>query len=121
MPIPNVDRRPRKFAGSADTAVKLRGQLQQSGVNSRFNVEADSLNAAVLAPGVAEGGATMELFVRDVVREITQKAGQKCTAVRRILVPVEQAAHIEQVLVGKLQKKDREDGITSWKGLPGIR
>ena len=52
-----------------------------------MNIEADSLNAAVLAPDVADGSPTFALFLKDVVREMTQKSGQKCTAVRRILVP----------------------------------
>ncbi|MEM1206514.1 MAG: 3,4-dehydroadipyl-CoA semialdehyde dehydrogenase [Acidobacteriota bacterium] len=75
------------FTGSADTARALRANPGIAAANTRFNVEADSLNAAVLAPGVGPGSATWDLFVRDVVREMTQKAGQKCTAVRRILVP----------------------------------
>jgi len=75
------------FTGSADTALGLRGMQNLLATSVRVNVEADSLNAAVLAPDVASGSATFELFVRDVAREMTQKAGQKCTAVRRILVP----------------------------------
>jgi 3,4-dehydroadipyl-CoA semialdehyde dehydrogenase len=77
------------FTGSADTARELRTRAQRLPANPRFNVEADSLNAAVLAPDVDPGGdgVTWELFTRDVIREITQKAGQKCTAVRRIGVP----------------------------------
>jgi 3,4-dehydroadipyl-CoA semialdehyde dehydrogenase len=74
------------FTGSADTARKLRSRAQLQHANARFNVEADSLNAAVLGPDAADG-PTFDLFIRDVAREITQKAGQKCTAVRRVLVP----------------------------------
>jgi len=70
------------FTGSSNTAAKLREQLARRG--ARLNVEADSLNAAVLGPDVAAGSATWDLFVADVVRDVTQKAGQKCTAVRRI-------------------------------------
>src|SRR5216684_4522153 len=70
------------FTGSSQTAAKLREQLARRG--ARLNVEADSLNAAVLGPDVAPGSATWDLFVADVVRDVTQKAGQKCTAVRRI-------------------------------------
>ena len=53
----------------------------------RVNVEADSLNAAVLGPDVAEGSETWDLFLSDVARDMTQKAGQKCTAIRRAYVP----------------------------------
>jgi len=70
------------FTGSSQTAAKLREQLARRG--ARLNVEADSLNAAVLGPDVSPGSATWDLFVADVVRDVTQKAGQKCTAVRRI-------------------------------------
>lgn len=91
------------FTGSADTAAGLRDRENLRRANTRVNVEADSLNAAVLAPGVAaEGGATWELFLRDVVREITQKTGQKCTAVRRILVPAEDADRAQEALAGLL-------------------
>ena len=68
----------------------------------RFNVEADSLNAAVLAPDVHPGSPTFDRFVQDVAREITQKAGQKCTAVRRILAPKEIEAQVAEALVAKL-------------------
>ena len=53
----------------------------------RVNVEADSLNAAVLGPDVEPRSDMYELFLKDVVRDMTQKAGQKCTAIRRVLVP----------------------------------
>lgn len=92
------------FTGSAVTARKLRTRAHQLPANPRFNVEADSLNAAVLAPDVETGGdgATWELFLRDVVREITQKAGQKCTAVRRILVPKAALDTVREALAARL-------------------
>ena len=89
------------FTGSADTAAHLRDRDNLRRTNTRVNVEADSLNAAVLAPGVADG-ATFDLFLKDVVREMTQKAGQKCTAVRRILVPAEALDRVEGALAGRL-------------------
>jgi 3,4-dehydroadipyl-CoA semialdehyde dehydrogenase len=75
------------FTGSADTGAKLRttGSIVSGSV--RLNIEADSLNTAVLGPDVAAGSDTYRMFLREVVRDVTQKAGQKCTAVRRILVP----------------------------------
>jgi oxepin-CoA hydrolase/3-oxo-5,6-dehydrosuberyl-CoA semialdehyde dehydrogenase len=74
------------FTGSASTALGLRGKRNLLASSTRVNIEADSLNAAVLGPDVEPGDETWAVFLRDVVREMTQKTGQKCTAVRRILV-----------------------------------
>lgn len=90
------------FTGSADTAATLRNRPRLLEVNVHVNVEADSLNAAVLAPDVAAGSIAWELFVKDVVREMTQKTGQKCTAVRRILVPAGRLDEVAQALSAKL-------------------
>jgi oxepin-CoA hydrolase/3-oxo-5,6-dehydrosuberyl-CoA semialdehyde dehydrogenase len=92
------------FTGSADTARGLRSRDNLLAANTRVNVEADSLNAAVLGPDVQEGSATFGLFLKDVVREMTQKSGQKCTAVRRILVPVGQIDAVQETLVAKLSE-----------------
>ncbi len=86
------------FTGSAATASGLRGRRNLLEASVRTNVEADSLNAATLGPDIAPGTAAWELFLRDVVREMTQKSGQKCTAVRRILVPRERLADVEGAL-----------------------
>ena len=75
------------FTGSSDTALKIRQMPAVLRHSVRVNVEADSLNAAVLGPDAAPGGETCELFLKDVLRDMTQKAGQKCTAIRRVLVP----------------------------------
>jgi oxepin-CoA hydrolase/3-oxo-5,6-dehydrosuberyl-CoA semialdehyde dehydrogenase len=75
------------FTGSSITAAKLREGKSVVRDATRINVEADSLNAAVLGPDADEGGDVMNLFTSDVVREMTQKTGQKCTAIRRIYVP----------------------------------
>jgi oxepin-CoA hydrolase/3-oxo-5,6-dehydrosuberyl-CoA semialdehyde dehydrogenase len=88
------------FTGSSQTAAKLREQLARRG--ARLNVEADSLNAAVLGPDVQPGSATWDLFLGDVTRDITQKAGQKCTAVRRILVGSKQLGAAQEALVERL-------------------
>jgi oxepin-CoA hydrolase/3-oxo-5,6-dehydrosuberyl-CoA semialdehyde dehydrogenase len=80
------------FTGSSGTARRLRAHAAFVERGARLNVEADSLNAVVLAPDVEPGSDGFDLFVRDVVREMTQKAGQKCTATRRILVPREAVA-----------------------------
>lgn len=75
------------FTGGSATAATLRAHpaIVRHGV--RLNVEADSLNAAVLAPDVDLTGELGGLFLADVVRDMTQKTGQKCTAIRRVLVP----------------------------------
>lgn len=75
------------FTGSMATALSLRDRHNLAAASTRLNVEADSLNAAVLGPDVDTAGPTFDLFRRDVEREMTQKSGQKCTAVRRILAP----------------------------------
>ena len=92
------------FTGSADTARIFRTHAHLVDVNVRLNVEADSLNAAVLGPDVAADATTMELFLKDVAREMTQKTGQKCTAVRRILVPSAQLARVREQLIERLDK-----------------
>jgi len=92
------------FTGSAATAGRLKGLANLNIANTRVNIEADSLNAAVLAPDVESGSATMELFVRDVVREMTQKSGQKCTAVRRILVPESRLEAVQAALIDDLRQ-----------------
>jgi oxepin-CoA hydrolase/3-oxo-5,6-dehydrosuberyl-CoA semialdehyde dehydrogenase len=67
------------------------------------NVEADSLNAAVLGPEAEPGSETCDLFLKDVLRDVTQKAGQKCTAIRRILVPAAAATRVRDELVERLR------------------
>jgi oxepin-CoA hydrolase/3-oxo-5,6-dehydrosuberyl-CoA semialdehyde dehydrogenase len=69
----------------------------------RVNVEADSLNAAVLGPDAEPGGDMYEVFLKDVLRDMTQKAGQKCTAIRRVLVPHELAVTVRDDLVEGLK------------------
>jgi oxepin-CoA hydrolase/3-oxo-5,6-dehydrosuberyl-CoA semialdehyde dehydrogenase len=83
------------FTGSSNTGVALRGGKSVLAHSVRVNVEADSLNAAVLGPDVDDDSDVMDLFITDVARDATQKAGQKCTAIRRVYVP---AAKLEAVL-----------------------
>ncbi len=90
------------FTGSADTGYLLRSKERLLRRSVRVNIEADSLNAAVLAPDVGPGSETWNLFLRDVVTDITQKAGQKCTAIRRILVPHERLEEVEGELKARL-------------------
>jgi oxepin-CoA hydrolase/3-oxo-5,6-dehydrosuberyl-CoA semialdehyde dehydrogenase len=90
------------FTGSSGTAAKLRQEKSVLHEGTHINVEADSLNAAVLGPDVDEGSDVMHLFVADVVRDMTQKTGQKCTAIRRIYVPKDKIAHVLERLCERL-------------------
>jgi oxepin-CoA hydrolase / 3-oxo-5,6-dehydrosuberyl-CoA semialdehyde dehydrogenase len=75
------------FTGSAATAAKLRSHPAVVRESVRFTAEADSLNASILGPDAEPGSPELDLFVKEVAREMTAKAGQKCTAIRRALVP----------------------------------
>lgn len=90
------------FTGSADTALALRRRERLLAAGTRVNVEADSLNAAVLGPDAAPGTPAFDKLVRDVAHEITQKAGQKCTAIRRVLAPRERLDAVREALAARL-------------------
>jgi 3,4-dehydroadipyl-CoA semialdehyde dehydrogenase len=75
------------FTGSADTGESIRQHPRIRRQNIRVNIEADSLNAALLGPDVQPDSLEFGFFAREVVREMTSKTGQKCTAIRRVLVP----------------------------------
>ena len=75
------------FTGSADTAAMLRSNQNLIRASVPFTAEADSLNCAVLAPDVTPADPEFDLFIKEVAREMTGKAGQKCTAIRRVIVP----------------------------------
>jgi oxepin-CoA hydrolase / 3-oxo-5,6-dehydrosuberyl-CoA semialdehyde dehydrogenase len=75
------------FTGSASTGLLLRTNRAILENNVRFNQEADSLNFSMLGPDAEPGTAEFDLFVKEVAKEMTVKAGQKCTAIRRTLVP----------------------------------
>jgi 3,4-dehydroadipyl-CoA semialdehyde dehydrogenase len=75
------------FTGSAETGRIIRSHPAVSERSVRCNIEADSINSALLAPHATEGSEAFNLLVTEVVREMTQKSGQKCTAIRRIFVP----------------------------------
>jgi oxepin-CoA hydrolase/3-oxo-5,6-dehydrosuberyl-CoA semialdehyde dehydrogenase len=92
------------FTGSADTAAKLRVHPNLIRHSVPFNAEADSLNCAILGPDVSPDAPEFELFVKEVVREMTAKAGQKCTAIRRTLVPRERLDAVAQALKARLAK-----------------
>jgi oxepin-CoA hydrolase/3-oxo-5,6-dehydrosuberyl-CoA semialdehyde dehydrogenase len=90
------------FTGSSATARALRGHPRVVAESVRVNIEADSLNAAVLGPDVDTGSETFALFVADVVRDMTQKTGQKCTAIRRVFVPAGRADDVCAALADRL-------------------
>jgi 3,4-dehydroadipyl-CoA semialdehyde dehydrogenase len=83
------------FTGSADTAALIRSHAAVTQRSVRVNIEADSVNSAVLLAGAAADSIVLDLLAKEVAREMTVKSGQKCTAIRRIFVPeaaYEQAA-----------------------------
>jgi 3,4-dehydroadipyl-CoA semialdehyde dehydrogenase len=90
------------FTGSADTAARVRGHANVVAHSVAVNIEADSVNAALLAPDAAPGSTAFDAFLREVVREMTVKAGQKCTAIRRIFVPAARADAVTEALQAKL-------------------
>ena len=92
------------FTGSADTAAKLRVHPNLVRHAIPFNAEADSLNAAVLAPDVTPDDEEFDLFVKEVAREMTVKAGQKCTAIRRAIVPRQYIDEVSKRLRARLAK-----------------
>jgi len=88
------------FTGSSATAERLAKEAKVLSREVRLNVEADSLNAAVLGEGVDDD--TYQLFLKDVVKEMTQKTGQKCTAIRRIFVPASMMDRVREDLADRL-------------------
>ncbi len=92
------------FTGSTDTAAKLRAHPNLIARSVPFNAEADSLNCAILAPDATPGSEEFDLFVKEVVREMIVKAGQKCTAIRRALVPRQHVDAVATAMRDRLAK-----------------
>ncbi len=92
------------FTGSANTALKLRSNPLILGNSVRFTSEADSLNASILGPDAAPGTPEFDLFIKEVSREMTTKAGQKCTAIRRIIAPESTTEAVIEALSARLGK-----------------
>ena len=90
------------FTGSATTAYLIRSHPAVLARGIRVNIEADSVNAALLGPDACAGGPAFDFFVREVVKEMTVKAGQKCTAIRRALVPANQARAACEAICARL-------------------
>ncbi len=92
------------FTGSASTAYKLRTHPTVMRESVKFIAEQDSLNASILGPDAAPGTPEFDLFVREVAIEMTVKAGQKCTAIRRAIAPAEHMDAVEEALRDRLAK-----------------
>jgi oxepin-CoA hydrolase/3-oxo-5,6-dehydrosuberyl-CoA semialdehyde dehydrogenase len=90
------------FTGSASTALKLRTHPTVMGESVKFISEQDSLNASLLGPEAAPGTPEFDLFIREVAIEMTVKAGQKCTAIRRAMAPAEYLDAVQQALAERL-------------------
>ena len=92
------------FTGSADTALKLRSSPHLLANSVRVMAEQDSLNASILGPDAAPGTPEFDLFIKEILREMTTKAGQKCTAIRRIIAPDTSVDAVIAALSAKLSK-----------------
>ncbi len=92
------------FTGSAATARQLRAHPAVVGRAVRFNAEADSLNCSILGPDAKPGTPEFDLYVRQLVTEMTVKAGQKCTAIRRALVPTGLAGPVAEAATAQLAR-----------------
>jgi oxepin-CoA hydrolase/3-oxo-5,6-dehydrosuberyl-CoA semialdehyde dehydrogenase len=99
------------FTGSAWTGRKLKSHPAVVNNSVRFTMEADSLNAAILGPDAVPRTAEFDLFVKEVAHEMTTKAGQKCTAIRRVFAPRPQVQAVIAALRDRLEKTSL--------GLPG--
>jgi len=92
------------FTGSATTGLKLRQHPVLMRNSVRFTMEADSLNSSILGPDALPGTPEFDLFVKEVAREMTVKCGQKCTAIRRAIVPRAVAGEVIEALKQRLGK-----------------
>ena len=92
------------FTGSASTGKILKSLPLITEESVSFNLEADSLNASILGTKAVPGTVEFDLFIKECVKEITIKTGQKCTAVRRIIVPEDFIDEVEKAISEKLSK-----------------
>ena len=104
------------FTGSAETAMKLQTHPVIARESVRFIAERDSLNASVLGPDAGPGTPEFDLFIKEIAREMTVKAGQKCTAIRRAMAPAEHLDAVQAALIERLGKArigdPRQEGVT---------
>ena len=92
------------FTGSADTAETIRMHPAIARRSVRVNIEADSVNSALLMPDATPGSEAFDLMIKEVAREMTQKSGQKCTAIRRAFVPRAHYAQAAEAIAARLAK-----------------
>ncbi|MCX5761386.1 MAG: aldehyde dehydrogenase family protein, partial [Gemmatimonadetes bacterium] len=104
------------FTGSADTGRMLKQMPAIVRNNVRFNVEADSLNFSMLGPDAAPGTEEFDLFIKEVANEMTSKAGQKCTAIRRTIVPETMVDDVRAALAKRLAGT-----VIGDPAVPGVR
>ncbi len=111
------------FTGSAETALMLRSNPNLLRASTRFIAEQDSLNASILGPDAAPGTPEFDAFIKEVHREMTAKAGQKCTAIRRVIVPEAHRAAVIEALSARLAKTaigDPRDEVTRMGALASL-
>lgn len=92
------------FTGSASTGLMLKKNDAISSENTRFVMEADSLNCSILGSDVQPGSVEFDLYIKEVANEMTTKAGQKCTAIRRAIVPADRLDAVAEALSARLAK-----------------
>ena len=119
------------FTGSASTATSLKSHPNVGTGGIRFTSETDSLNAAILGPDAVPGTPEFDAFIKSVVTEMTVKAGQKCTAIRRTLVPQALVSDVVAAIGARVEERTvlgdpRADGVTmgalaSLEQLEGVR
>ncbi|MDJ0841847.1 MAG: aldehyde dehydrogenase family protein, partial [Acidobacteriota bacterium] len=108
------------FTGSAYTGRKLKSHAKVIENSVRFNMEADSLNMCILGPDAAPGTPEFDLFVKEVVSEMTVKAGQKCTAIRRTIVPEGMVGDVIDALKTALDKVKLGDPMVEGVGMGAL-
>ena len=99
------------FTGSGTTGTILKAHPRIISQSVAFNLEADSLNASVLGMYARPGTAEFDLFIKEAVKEITVKAGQKCTAIRRIIVPEDFIDEVQKGISARLESTKIGDPI----------
>jgi oxepin-CoA hydrolase/3-oxo-5,6-dehydrosuberyl-CoA semialdehyde dehydrogenase len=112
------------FTGSKNTAEMLQQHPRVISESVHFTAETDSLNASILGPDAVPGTPEFDLFIKEVTREMTSKAGQKCTAIRRIIAPSKLAADVVRALstalaevrIGHPGSKDVDMGALASQG-----
>jgi oxepin-CoA hydrolase/3-oxo-5,6-dehydrosuberyl-CoA semialdehyde dehydrogenase len=92
------------FTGSASTGLMLKKNDAIASENTRFVMEADSLNCSILGNDVMPGSVEFDLYIKEVANEMTTKAGQKCTAIRRAIVPAGRMDAVAEALSARLAK-----------------